>query len=436
MKWEGGLAILSTLLALAGCSRDETIPLKDGRTIQTWSTTYGTNHIAPGQFLPWLDKELPRLSQKLLRACFTNAATRLQAVTTVDPELALWTHPISGPNNTAAIPIVRLTFPGRIDSAGMLVYYEGIWGGGRERTPGVATLNLFRRRSQTITLEAQVIEPGTRDWPSPSTILHLHNPQPFTGPSWKPEPFPISRTNSGIRATLYDLSVTNRFVTNNAGRRLAFQKTWLHFEALDATQGPLRVVSCTLSDPGGNRLYSPIGKVLEKTMAYPLQDALFDDEPAWRLQVEIELPASDPSATVERVEFVGLTDPPEDDETGSQPRPAPLRRTSRLTPTLEISAYQLTAGKAPKLSLGLHGRPPEIRVDLEKVVDETGRVWNARETSSAGSPGPDSSHEYSMAFTNTFSVSAKSMNLTFRIYRTAIFEFYPPTRFSLASPLP
>ena len=139
---------------------------------------------------------------------------------------------------------------------------------------------------------------------------------------------------------------------------------------------------------------------------------------------------------MERVEFLGLTDPPEDDETGSRPRTAPLLRTSRLIPTLEISAYQFAAGKAPKLSLGLHGRPPGIRVDLEKAVDEKGRVWNAKETSSAGSPGSDSSHEYSMSFTNGSSVSARSMNLTFRIYRTAIFEFHPPARFSSAAPLP
>ena len=430
------MAILSALLVLTGCSREETIPLKDGRTLRTWSTTYGTNHIAPGQFIPWLDKKLPPFPQRLLRAWFTNAAARIREVRSQDSGLVLWTHPISGPTNTAAKTFVRLTFPGRIDAAGTLDYDDESWSEGHNRSLGVATLSLFRRRARTVTLEAQIIGDEIGDSPSPVAVLHLHNPQPFTGPHWRPEPLPISRTHSGIRATLYDLAVTNRFVTNNAGRRLASQQTWLHFEALDATQRPMRVLGCTLSDPGGNQLFFRIAKVLEKPTAHRLGGALFDDEPAWRLQVETDLPDSDPTVTVERMEFTGLTDAAHAEKTDSQPRPSSLRQTSRRIPNLDIRMLHFIAGNAPMVLMGLRGCPQGIRVELEKVVDESGRIWNARETSSVGGSRSDSTHGYSISFTNTFSVSANSLNLTFRIYRTAIFEFHPPARFSSVSPVP
>ena len=436
MKRKGGLVILLALLLVTGCSREETITLKDGRTIRTWATTYGTNHVAPGQFIPWLDKRLPSFPRRMLRALSTHAAAQLQEIATETPRLVLWTHPISDPTNTAMIPVVRLTFPGQVDSAGSLVFYDGGWGGGRDRTPGAAALSQFRRRDPVVTVEAQVVEPGTQDWPSPSTTLHLRNPKPFTGPSWKPDSMPVSRTQSGIHATLYDLAVTNRFVTNKAGRRLAFQQTLLRFDALDDSRTPLRVLSCTLSDPGGNRLNFILGKALEKSVIHPLGGSLFDDEPAWRLELETDLPGSNPAVTVERVEFTGLTDPADDDETGSQPRATPIRRTGRLVPNLEIPVFQWRAGRAPTLQIGLRRCPPGIRVELEKVTDELGRIWTARENSSAGYPGSESFHEYLMSATNGAGISARSMNLTFRIFRTAIFEFHPPAKFSSVPPLP
>lgn len=75
--------------AAAGCSREETIPLKDGRTIRTWSTTYGTNHVAPGQFLQRLYRQLPPFPQRLLTACFKSAAAQVQEISTFEPTLVL-----------------------------------------------------------------------------------------------------------------------------------------------------------------------------------------------------------------------------------------------------------------------------------------------------------------------------------------------------------
>jgi hypothetical protein len=300
----------------------------------------------------------------------------------------------------------------------------------------VAILTLFPRREPVVDLEARIIEPAIRGWPSSSGTLHLRNPQPFFGPSWKPDALPIERNQDGIRATLYDLSVTNRYVTNSAGSRLKLPRTWIRFEATDSLNHPLRVIGCELSDPGGNRLRVPIGKVLEKDRAHPFSDALFDDEPAWRLRVEAERPANDPSTTVDRVEFSGIAEPPDDDETGSRrPSPPPMKGCPSI-PGMELSLYQFSAGTAPKVQLGVRGSPPGIRVELERVVDETGRIWNAKEigSSSMGARGTDGFHSYVMSQTSAPGAAAKSLSFVFRIQRTAIFEFHPPARFVSAEP--
>ncbi len=436
MKKEAAFVLLAAWLWFTGCSREDVIVLKDGRTIRTWSTTFGTNHVAPGQIIPRLDKELSPGPQGLLRFVSKNASAQLVQVSTETPSLAVWTHPISDPTNSAAIPTVQLGFPGRVDSAGMIVYFDGAWGLGRDRAPGVAILTLFPRRESVVDLEARIIEPGTRGWPSSSGTLHLRNPRPFSGPSWKPDALPIERSQNGIRATLYDLSVTNLYITNKAGTRLKLPRTWIRFEATDSSNHPLRVLGFELSDPGGNRLPIPIGKVLEKDRGHPCSEVLFDDEPAWRLRVEMELPANDPSTTVDRVEFSAITEPPDDDETGSRrPSPAPMKGCPSIQ-GMELSLYQFSAGTAPKVQLGVRGSPPGIRVELERVVDETGRIWNAREieSSSMGAGGSDGFHSYVMSQTSAPGAAAKSLNFLFRIHRTAIFEFHPPARFVSAEP--
>lgn len=58
MRRMGGFWILGILLLVARCSREETIPLRAGRTIRVWDVTCGTNHIGPGQSIQLLDKRL------------------------------------------------------------------------------------------------------------------------------------------------------------------------------------------------------------------------------------------------------------------------------------------------------------------------------------------------------------------------------------------
>jgi hypothetical protein len=426
------LSVLLAWMTAAGCSREETFPLKDGGIVRTWSTTYGTNHVAPGQFLPRLNNQLPKPLQRWLEACFRDAAAPIQEISTEEPCLLLWTHPCAQLTNSMALPIIRLNVVNRTDAAGILFYPHGSWGMANERTPGYAMLSCFPRRTRILEVGVEILETGMRDWPAPSTVLHLKNPHPYGGPSWDPESLPRSQTNSGIRATLYDLGVTNRMVTNRLGRRLAQVQTWLRFEALDSAQHPLKVLNYELSDPGGNRLFVPIQKVLEKTATHSFLMALFEDEPAWRLEVETERAEGDPTVEVERVEFPGLSDPPDNDETGTQSSPMPPVKMSRAIPTLELGLYQFAAGRSPKVQLALRGCPRGVRVALERAMDESGRIWNVRETGSAGTPGSDRFRDYAMSLPGTPGASAKSMTLTLRIHRTALFEFFPPARFSAA----
>ena len=420
------------MLMLAGCSREEAFPLRDGGIVRTWSTTYGTNHVAPGQYLSRLDNQLPKPLQRWLEACFRDAAAPIQEISTVYPSLVLWTHPCAQITNSLAFPIIRLNCVNRTDTAGILYFPYGSWGLANERIRGYAVISCFPRRRRILEVGVETLETGMRDWPASSTVLHLLNPHPYNGSSWRSEPLPRSQTNSGIHATLYDLNVTSRAVTNRLGRPLTLVQTWLRFEALDAARHPLKVLNYELSDPGGNRLFVSVQKVLEQSVAHPFQAALFDDEPAWRLEVETERPENDPTAEVERVEFQGLSDPPENDVTGTQPRPMPPVKASRAIPSLELGLYQFVAGRTPRVQLGLRGCPCGVRVTLERAVDESGRIWSVTETGSSGAAGSDIFRDYLMSLPGSPAAKAKSMTLTLRIQRTALFEFFPPTRFSTA----
>ncbi len=427
MDWKGGSWVLGLFLLLTcGCSREETMPLRDGRTVRIWTVTYGTNHIAPGQSMQILDKRLPSVLQRVLRFCYPAAAAQVQISTSPRPSLVMWTRPVEAPTNSGTRASLRLLHPGNTTSEGFWVDMQGV-----NTPPGLpavdsVVLERFPRRAKVIPLEVQEPVVGSRDWPTSSAVVHLRNPQPYSGPSWSPDSLPITRSKSGIEATLFDLTVTNWALTNSPAPGRMIQRTYLKFEASGSDGKPLRVLGYELSDPGGNLLHVPIGRVLDRTAAHPFQAALFPDEPAWRLVVETDMPGSDAETTLDRIEFKNFVDPSEGGRMVTTPPP---RQLSTRVPQLGITLFYRSLGNSPNVEVNVEGRPPGVRVELERVHDELGREWNAKPMTFGGAYAPTDFNEYHLSLPNPPNAPPKSLNLTFRIFRTAVFEFHPPARF-------
>lgn len=407
------------------------MPLRDGRTVRIWTVTYGTNHIAPGQSMQLLDKRLPRVVQNVLRFCYPAAAAQVQISTTPRPSLVMWTRPVETPTNSGTRVSLRFLHPGSTSSEGF--WFDNQGSAGSPGFPAVESVafNRFPRRAKVFPLEVQEPLAGARDWPTSSALVHLQNPQPYSGPSWNPDALPRTHTQSGIQATLYDLAVSNRVLTNAPLLGRILQQTYLKFEATGSDGKPLRVLGYELSDPGGNLLHVPIGRVLDRNAAHPFQAALFPDEPAWRLAVETEMPGDDAATTLERIEFNNFVDPSEGGRMVTIPPP---RQLSRKIPRLGITLFYNTHGNSPNVEVNVEGRPPGVRVELERVRDELGREWKASSAAFGGAYAPSDFNEYRMSLPNSPNASPKSLNLTFRIFRTAVFEFHPPARFQSTEP--
>ena len=432
----GGFWILGFLLLVEGCSREETIPLRDERTVRVWDVTYGTNHIAPGQPVQMLDKRLTDALRRILRACYPAAAAPVQTISTKRPTLVMWTRPLAASTNSQRPILLRFLHPLQTSAVGIWVEAQGTSGMTGLPEAGSVTIDRFPRRAETIVLEVQEPVAGSREWPTTRTVLHLRNPKPYRGPGWNPDGLPITRTESGVRATLFDLTVTNWILTKDPAAGRIVQKTFLRFEASGPDGRPLRVLGYELSDPGGNQIVVPIGKAIDRNTPHAYQAALFPGDPALRLNVETDLPADDPAAAVERVEFSNLGDPDEVSGLGPRTTPFPPDQTSSKIPGLGITLFNFSFGQTPSVEVGVRGRPPGVRVELERVRDEFGRNWEAQKTGFNDAYAAPDYTTYRMSSTNTFTLKPKSLSLTFRIYRTAIFEFHPPAKFSTAMPMP
>ena len=221
---------------------------------------------------------------------------------------------------------------------------------------GLALFPMFRNSNETLTVRIYGSDP------TPVAEFEIPNPMKAKSfPVWTPEPFPISKTISGVTMTLEAVQYVRKTLTNDAGvKRYQFklEPTWSISEnGVSITDGIVGsyVVSDALGDRGGN--FNP---------DLPL------DESAWKLSVPWRRnpqAVTDPGRTVMSGE---LTSP--------SPEQAPellaesLRGRSSRISLLALGAGEqeienLVSGRTGAGSLGamghLGGKPHSVNYDFK-----------------------------------------------------------------------
>lgn len=203
----------------------------------------------------------------------------------------------------------------------------------------------------------------------------------------------------------------------------------------DARHQPVRVIAHRLSDPGGNALFEGVGTYYREDTS-SLNGSLFDDEPAWRLDVETERTSSGPSPD-DPDEFYVLSDLL--DMNNRIVTQAPPLHPSKKFPGLGLSLIHFSGGSSPMISCWLDNRPDGVRVELVEARDQTGRLWNFKLV------GPvDRGTGIGISTVNregfTYLIESNepdlatrpemtSITATFRVFRTLTFTFHPPAKF-------
>lgn len=375
----GGLLVVVGLALMAlvrGWSRSDRVTLPDGRVLEVWGTTYGTNHVAPGQFLQQLDKQLPKPVSTLLRRWRPKAAEPVQFV---DEEsqasLMVWLRFVgnSGTNRSRIFLSAHLADP-VVTVAGVMLWPHSATNSTALLDGPRLSLLHFPRDQRFLTLHLLVANPVTHRFDPIPTPLRVRNPNPYHGPEFRAEALPTSRTNQGVRAELVELTVLHsRALPPGKPPRLD-NGIRFSLKVETETHQPATILSSVIFDAGGNGRWDLGGEKDRRLSSSGL--STFDNLPdlgsaesVYRLRIEAEpSPSARNSETVEFVVDPG--DPREPNSAVCEPR---FFR-SQLVPGLEIQkiladGYYTLGG----VSCVLAGPAADARVRLMSIKDSKGQ---------------------------------------------------------------
>ncbi len=422
------------VLFILGCSKKAGVTLPDGRQVTVAAVSYGTNHSSRNPtFGAAGDFALGHLSPKNWRlipeACLPGANFDTEL-----PRLVLFLRSRTGVDPTRP-PLVSVTVPYSSHQVGHLEELHSLseFISGTHYAALVA--DLFPRRARELTFEVH----NGYDYDGERRALRgVPNPVPAPGPSWNPDLLPATQSREGVTVTLTDLYARDVPVLDEwtRPRKIPERQTQVEAVVEDSKHRAVPVFLQRLSDPGGNVLLQHVGQLYREAISR-FAGSLFDDEPSWRLDLETELPESlDPSHPNDE-RFV-LKDLKEEPSTNLSAPPYPIQISQRF-PELKITQLNAYAGQNPSIVLWLDHRPKGVRVTIVEARDETGHAWipEIRRTSDRGlGDGEDLAGRdgiyYGMhrpGWINLDQVEAKSLTITLRIFRTAVFTFHPPSKF-------
>ena len=427
-------SIILVVLGL-GCSKKSEVQLPGGSKAVVAGASFGTNHTAQGAFSRKLGEfaishltpsQWKYLPEALLPVGVTQS-TQPQLVVflkhAVRPETQWGESIVNSPHSTFMVG----------HSEGLFGYFDAF-----SRTHYTALhIQVFPRRHKELSFELHPLGGGGR---LPILISGIPNPVQTNAPFWKPDTLPVSRTQEGVTVTLSDVEAVD--IQRSYPRLPGMpptgpmeRRTQVKALVENARHQPVRVFAHRLSDPGGNALFEGVGTYYREDISY-LKGSLFDDEPAWRLDVETERTSSGPSPD-DPDEFYVLSDLLDmNDRLVTQ---APPFHPSKRFPELSLTLIHFSGGSSPGISLWLDNRPDGVRVELAEARDQTGRLWSPRLVgpvdrgtgigiSTVNREGftyfIDSNEPYISKRPEMTSITA-----TFRVFRTLTFTFHPAAKF-------
>ncbi|MBN8246129.1 MAG: hypothetical protein J0L84_01650 [Verrucomicrobia bacterium] len=374
----------------------ETFTVNDELQVRFLGVTAGTNHIMPGQRLRQLHGRAPAWLKDILGWVSPDSATPLVSRTTEESALNLWFWDAS-PSNRSGLrsPYV----PQRVMMR--LLAEDGLpWGQDafpqRAGWPWVFEATIYPRRQRTILFEFVSFDPPTPAAPfSPFRrigTLRVRNPSPFAGPFWKPQPLPAHRTTNGLNLSANDVRVDR--TRGHAGRPGLQLRTVVELSG-DFVNAEVRqrIRRVRLSDPTGNRIQLiPFPGTNATTDGGSVRfwsgDTLFDDDPAWRLSVDLAPKPEEGRSEVLRVARVPDSSPAQTspwDESSPLPIPSPMPaspapQSSALFPGLSVEDVRVWHhSEAPDHSMQVNmtviGASSDVMIRVASVEDAAGLLW-------------------------------------------------------------
>ena len=388
-------------LTMAGLGA-ETFTVNDELRVRLLGVTAGTNHIMPGQRLRQLHGRAPAWLQGILGRLSPDSAAPVVSRTSEETVLNLWFWDAS-PSNRSEL---------RSPSGPQLVVMRPLaddglrWGQEilpeRSVWPWVFEATIYPRRQRTILFE--LVSYNRPTWTAPlspiphTETLRVRNPSPFDGPYWKLQPLPGRWVTNGLNLSVNDVRV-DRSIRTNAGGLWAQIQTVVElsgdFVNADVRQ---RIRKVSLSDPTGNRIQlipfpSPNAPTDGGSVRYWSGATLFDDDPAWRLSVELAPWPEEGRSEVLRFAGVLNSVPAQTapwDESSPPPVSSPIpeppaQQSSGLIPGLSVQDVRVyhraslsdssVSHPTMQVDMTLVGVHSNAMVRIASIEDREGRTW-------------------------------------------------------------
>jgi hypothetical protein len=312
-------------VAFAAIFRDKTPPqivtLPNGERYRFVAAVWSKHQVPPTIFARFCSR-LPAGITKLLPLRIANYVGPVPTFTTPQPRLELWFQ-LEGPKSSQPLPIFRGVLEDEHGVAAGECAYPSLCSLGNVTWLTIGSIPALPRRSRVVTCRLIIDSPGDPEPHREIGVVRFPNPVFGHFPQWQPETspetLPVTKTAGDVRVRLTEfivaaenngiVAITNdgklmlahkgSVVATNDGKMTcfhqpgAFEKRQVVFKAvIETARGtnaePWLIQHAELSDATGNRISTDSCSRWSVTDEYHFGPALWQDEAAWRLTLDLE----------------------------------------------------------------------------------------------------------------------------------------------------
>jgi len=388
------------------------VTLRDGSTITLLSVSYGTNHApvdgAKERFIQLLPKRLAQLF----------GFPALRSMQTKEPTLGICLRRVGGPPNP---PWLEMSL---VDENGFESPVPSFYSCDT-KTPTGATLidrafTTFPRRGRTIRL--RMSERGANWQRVELAEFTFANPVSGPWPEWKPEAFPVVRSDGDLELALTNvITGFSDFHDGQPAKRGDRVTTEARFRVRQngKPSDGWSAESVEMSDETGNQLVQNSWSSSARDGNYVLSysPSLWPDEPAWKMRFEFSRTAYGEFAPEELWTIKGIAIPDSNSVTQVSLSTNLMGVTVHLVGLRgEFGRYTNTSGAFSGSSLDITNSqlPKGMRLAVVKVTDNLGRNVESRGASRS---------DWQFGVGLRFPTNAQTVDVTVAVHKSRFVEY-------------